>query len=88
MKKLLAIAAIATVLTGCAGVGDYVGGEDRCYTTAHNGCVIMVKSGVLTGAGSDTYDIMNDGKVYLNRNATASFIDHAFDGVKYNHESI
>lgn len=88
MKKLLTVAAIVTALTGCAGVGDYVGGDDRCYTTSSNGCVIMVKGGVLTGYGADTFDIMNDGKTYINRNATASFIDHAFDAVKYNHESI
>lgn len=82
MKKLIIIAALSALLTGCASVGDHVGGPDRCMVETSGICAQRVVDGVIV-AGS-TVDMYNDGTVLADVPVKQSGLRHMYDGVEYN----
>lgn len=81
MFKLKAIFALAVVaaLTGCAGVGDYVGGKDRCMSYSYNACTLKVENGIVI-AGS-TLDLHGKNEDYVDANPHESALRHAFSAI-------
>lgn len=82
--KYVKIASIlaACMLSGCASVGDHVGGPDRCISTVEGHCTLLVRNGVV--AGGETVDMYNDKSIGFNVPVRKSGLRHAYDAVNYN----
>lgn len=78
LKFILGLA-IAASLTGCAGVGDHVGGPNRCMTYSYNACLLKVENGVVL-AGS-TLDMHGRDEAYVDADPRESALRHAFSGI-------
>lgn len=82
MKLLIIAAALSTLLSGCASIGDHVGGPDRCMVMAGDVCAQRVENGMVV-AGS-TVDIYNDGTILADVPVRKSAMRHMGDSVAYN----
>lgn len=84
MFKLNHVLGLALVvsLTGCAKVGDHVGGADRCMTYSYGACVLKVENGMLL-AGS-TLDLHGRTESYVDADPRESAIRHAFTAINDN----
>lgn len=81
LHHLLGLALVVS-LTGCAKVGDHVGGPNRCMTYSYGACVLKVENGMLL-AGS-TLDLHGRTENYIDADVRESGLRHAFSGITDN----
>lgn len=80
--KILFIALLAAMGSGCVSSGGIVGGPDRCLTYSYGGCAMKVVNGRAVAA--DTLDLHGRTENYVNADPKERAIRHAFTGVTDN----